>query len=103
MVNSVLGLGLRTPSKEFWQPIGEKTAAMDPEDKVNLLAYLVPRFGSGNPEQDVALGSFVSGLVPTFEVIRAKVPDLSEGDVQLVSTELLAAEIAKPGRSSKAE
>eukprot|EP00978_Attheya_sp_CCMP212_P002669 scaffold5469_cov54-Attheya_sp.AAC.1 len=98
-----MGLGLRTPSKEFWQPIGEKTAAMDPEDKVNLLAYLVPRFGSGDPEQDVALESFVSGLDPTFEVIRATVPDLSEGDVQLVGTELLAAEVAKPGRSSKAE
>merc|ERR1711862_497167 len=40
-----MGLGLRKPSKSFWAPIGQYTAAMDPEAKVNLLAHLVPKFG----------------------------------------------------------
>ena len=42
------------------------------EDKINLLAYLVPRFGSGNPEQEEALLAFATGLTPTFKLIREK-------------------------------
>jgi hypothetical protein len=49
------------------------------------------------------LDSFVTGLKPTYAAIRAKCPELSEGDVQLLGTELLAAEILKPGRSTRAE
>ena len=77
---------------------------MIPEDKINLLAHIVPRFGSNNPEQEKSLELFVSGLEPTFEIIRSKCGgSLSEADVQLVGTELLAAEILQPGRSSKSE
>ena len=47
-----LGLGLRTPSKDFWQVIGEKTVNMEAEDKINLLSHLVPRFGSGDEQQE---------------------------------------------------
>lgn len=97
------GLGLRTPSKEFWELVGQRTANMVPEDKINLLAHVVPRFGSGNPAQDEALEAFVSGLDPTFDVIRSKCSGLSEADVQLVGTELLASEVLKPGRSTKEE
>lgn len=97
------GLGLRTPSPEFWQPIGELTAAMDINDKINLLSYLVPRFGSGETEQEAALLTYASGLKPTFECIRSKCPGLSESDVQLLGTELLNAEILFPGRSTKEE
>jgi len=97
------GLGLRTPSPEFWQPIGEFTSAMDINDKINLLSYLVPRFGSGKMEQEAALLTYASGLTPTFECIRSKCPDLSESDVQLLGTELLNAEILIPGRSTKEE
>ena len=79
------------------------TAAMIIEDKLNLLAHLIPRFGSGNPEQEAALESFASGLKPTFAVIRASCPDLAESDVQLLGTELLCAEILVPGRSTKEE
>jgi hypothetical protein len=74
---------------------------MTPEDKVNLLAHIVPRFGSGDPAQDEALGTFVSGLEPTFAVIRLKCPSMKEGDVQLLGSELLAAEILQPGRSTR--
>merc|ERR1711935_681032 len=97
------GLGLRTPSPEFWQPIGELTSAMDINDKINLLSYLVPRFGSGKMEQEAALLTYASGLTPTFECIRSKCTDLSESDVQLLGTELLNAEILIPGRSTKEE
>jgi hypothetical protein len=72
-------------------------------DKINLLSYLVPRFGSGNPEQEDALLAFATGLKPTFAVIRSKCPDLPESDVQLLGTELLCAEILFPGRSTKEE
>lgn len=98
-----IGLGLRTPSKDFWQPVGERTMSMAPDDKVNLLAHIVPRFGIGDAEQEAALQAFVAGLLPTFSVIRSKCPTLPEADIQLVGTELLAAEILQPGRSTKKE
>eukprot|EP00529_Nitzschia_sp_RCC80_P016511 CAMPEP_0113496322 /NCGR_PEP_ID=MMETSP0014_2-20120614/30062_1 /TAXON_ID=2857 /ORGANISM="Nitzschia sp." /LENGTH=678 /DNA_ID=CAMNT_0000390241 /DNA_START=42 /DNA_END=2078 /DNA_ORIENTATION=- /assembly_acc=CAM_ASM_000159 len=97
------GLGLRTPSPEFWQPVGELTGDIDIYDKINLLAHLVPRFGSGDADQEEALLAFATGLKPTFDLIRSKSPDMSESDVQLLGTELLCAEILIPGRSTKAE
>jgi len=97
------GLGLRAPSKEFWAPIGQLTGGMDINDKINLLAYIVPRFGSGDAEQEASLLAYASGLEPTFTCIRSKCPDLSESDVQLLGTELLNAEILVPGRSTKEE
>ena len=97
------GLGLRTPSANFWKPVGELTGNMDIYDKINLLGYLVPRFGSGNPEQEDALLAFATGLKPTFDLIRSKCPGLPESDVQLLGTELLCAEILIPGRSTKEE
>jgi len=101
--NMKMGLGLRKPSKDFWAPVGKFTAAMSPEDKVNLLAYIVPRFGSGDAAQEEALGAFVSGLEPTFALIRTKCPSMKEGDVQLLGSELLASEVLKPGRSTREE
>jgi len=98
-----MGLGLRTPSPEFWELIGQRTFSMNPDEKINLLAHIVPRFGSGNPEQEAALQAFVAGLEPTFSVVRAKCPSMSEAEVQLVGTELLSAEILQPGRSTKKE
>jgi len=97
------GLGLRTPSPDFWQPVGELTSGMDINDKINLLSYIVPRFGSGKAEQEAALLTYASGLKPTFTCIRSKCPELSESDVQLLGTELLNAEILIPGRSTKEE
>lgn len=73
------------------------------EDKINLLAYLVPRFGSGDPEQEQALLAFATGLTPTFKLIREKCPGMEESDVQLLGTELLACEILIPGKSTKQE
>jgi len=101
--NMKMGLGLRKPSKEFWAPVGKLTAAMRPEDKVNLLAYIVPRFGSGDAAQEEGLGAFVSGLEPTFALIRTKCPSMKEGDVQLLGSELLASEVLVPGRSRRDE
>ena len=97
------GLGLRTPSPDFWQPVGELTAAMDIDDKINLLSYIVPRFGSGDEEQEAALLAYASGLKPTFDLVRSKCPDLSESDVQLLGTELLNAEVLIAGRSTREE
>jgi len=96
-----MGLGLRKPSESFWAPIGQYTAAMDPENKVNLLAHLVPRFGLNNPSQEESLQDFVTGLKPTFQLIKQKCPSLSEGDVQLLGTELLSSEILKPNITTK--
>lgn len=96
-------LGLRTPSADFWMPVGTLTANMDPEDKVNLLAHIVPRFGSGDELQEAALKNFVSALEPTFATIRSTCPSMSDGDIQLLGTELLAGEILQPGRSTREE
>jgi hypothetical protein len=73
------------------------------EDKINLLAYLVPRFGSGNAEQEQALLAYATGLTPTFSLIGSKCPSMPESDVQLLGTELLCSEILIPGRSTKQE
>lgn len=97
------GLGLRTPSPNFWGPVGELTGDMVINDKINLLAYLVPRFGSGRAEQETALLAYASGLKPTFAAIRSKCPNLSDSDVQLLGTELLCAEILIPGTSTREE
>ena len=94
---------MRTPSPEFWQPVGENTANMPILDKINLLAYLVPRFGSGNAEQEDALLAFASGLKPTMTIVREKCPQMSEPDVETLATELLSAEVLIPGRSTNAE
>jgi len=101
--NLKMGLGLRKPSKDFWAPVGKLTAAMTPEDKVNLLSYIVPRFGTGDKAQDDALEAFVSGLEPTFSVIRSKCPSMKECDVQLLGSELLASEVLKTGLSTREE
>jgi len=69
---------------------------MEIEDKINLLAYIVPCFGSNDSAQEQALRDFASGLKPTMALIRSKCPDLSESDIELISTEFLAAEILKP-------
>mmetsp|Transcript_9776 Transcript_9776/g.20720 ORF Transcript_9776/g.20720 Transcript_9776/m.20720 type:complete len:661 (+) Transcript_9776:134-2116(+) len=97
------GLGLRTPSKEFWEPVGQLTSAIEIDDKLNLLSYIVPRFGSGNEEQEIALLAYASGLKPTFDCVRSKCPGMAESDVQLLGTELLNAEILVPGRATKEE
>lgn len=98
-----MGLGLLKPDAEIWTPIGTLTAAMQPEDKVVLLAYIVPRFGSGDPAQDDALKTFVSGLEPTFAYIRSKCVGMAEDDVQLLGTDLLARELLKPGITTRQE
>jgi SAM-dependent methyltransferase len=97
------GLGLKTPGADFWLPVGQQTAAMQIDDKISLLAYIVPRFGSGKPEQEQSLQSFVTGLSPTFAVIRSKCPGMPESDVQLLGTELLAVEVLTIGRCSREE
>jgi SAM-dependent methyltransferase len=97
------GLGLKTPGAEFWMPVGQQTAAMQIEDKISLLAYVVPRFGSNNPDQEEALQSFVTGLKPTFAAIRSKCPGMPESDVQLLGTEMLAVEVLTTGRSRREE
>jgi hypothetical protein len=78
--------------------VGQSTGSMQVEDKINLLAYIVPRFGQDN--SDTVLPAFVSALKPTYEVIRSKCPELIESDVELLGTELLASEILS-GASSR--
>jgi hypothetical protein len=74
---------------------------MNVEDKINLLGYIVPCFGSNDPDQLQALQDFASGLKPTMNLVRMKCPGLPEPDVQLIATEFLAAEILKPSSSGK--
>eukprot|EP00526_Cylindrotheca_closterium_P007799 CAMPEP_0113620328 /NCGR_PEP_ID=MMETSP0017_2-20120614/10357_1 /TAXON_ID=2856 /ORGANISM="Cylindrotheca closterium" /LENGTH=651 /DNA_ID=CAMNT_0000529987 /DNA_START=31 /DNA_END=1986 /DNA_ORIENTATION=+ /assembly_acc=CAM_ASM_000147 len=97
------GLGLLNPSKEFWEPVGMNTANVELSEKVNLLAYLVPRFGSGDEKQDEALLAYASGLEPTLAVVRSKCPDMPDSDAELLAAEVLAAEILIPGRSTREE
>ena len=66
---------------------------MDVEDKINLLGYIVPCFGSNDAEQEKALDTFVTGLAPTMSLVREKCPGLPEPDVQLIATEWLATEL----------
>ena len=104
------GLGLNTPGP-FWSVIGERTSAMTPEDKIILLAHLVPRFGGGGDEKSGSvtrkrgLDDFLAGLEPTFQVVRGKCLQMSEADVQLLGTEYLAADIlpGDEGVSTKRE
>lgn len=96
-----MGLGLRKPSPEFWEPVGRLTAAMPPEEKVSLLSFIVPRFTSLSSSAP-ALQSFVTGLEPTFALLRSKCPTLNEDDIQTVGSELLACEILTE-RSSRRE
>lgn len=95
------GLGLRSPSQEFWGPIGELTSNIPVEEKISLLGYIVPCFASDDPEQEAALRDYVTGLKPTYTTLRSKCPDLAESDIEMLGAELLAYEILKPGRSSK--
>ncbi|KAL7567635.1 hypothetical protein ACA910_000228 [Epithemia clementina (nom. ined.)] len=95
------GLGLRKPGPDFWGPVGKNTAAIPVEEKISLLGYLVPCFGSGDPAQEETLQSFVTGLLPTYKVIQSKCPDLPEADVQLLGAELLAYELLTPGKTTR--
>mmetsp|Transcript_7624 Transcript_7624/g.9976 ORF Transcript_7624/g.9976 Transcript_7624/m.9976 type:complete len:660 (-) Transcript_7624:86-2065(-) len=95
------GLGLRTPGPDFWGPVGKETAAIPVAEKISLLGYIVPRFDSGDAAQEEALQAFVTGLQPTFSVIRSKCPHYSEGDVQLLGAELLAYELLTPGFTTR--
>lgn len=79
------------------------TANVELSEKINLLAYLVPRFGSGDEKQDKALLAYASGLEPTIAVVRSKCPDLPDSDIELLAAEVLAAEILIPGRSTREE
>ncbi|GAX12316.1 hypothetical protein FisN_1Hh248 [Fistulifera solaris] len=97
------GLGLRMPQEDFWKPVGMDTSAIEIEDKISLLSYIVPRFGSNDPAQDEALKAFVTGLKPTYAILRSKCPSWKEFEVQLVGAELLATEILTPGGSSREE
>ena len=97
------GLGLRKPGPDFWGPVGQNTAAIPVEEKISLLGYLVPCFGSGDPALEEALESYVSGLLPTYEVIKSKCPGLPEEDVQLMGAEVLAYELLTPGKTSREE
>lgn len=96
-----MGLGLKKPSEDFWAPVGKLTGAMEAEDKVNLLAHIVPRFGSGDPAQEAALQTFVSGLKPTIKVVKSTSANISDADAAIAASELLACETLRPGRSSR--
>ncbi|GMI36458.1 hypothetical protein TrCOL_g256 [Triparma columacea] len=103
ITNLRMGLGLSPPNDSFWGPVGKLTGAMVPEDKVSLLAHIVPRFGKNGEEGERRLQDFVSGLEPTCSALRRKCGGMDEGDVQLAATELLAAEVMRVGRGGGKE
>mmetsp|Transcript_25413 Transcript_25413/g.50694 ORF Transcript_25413/g.50694 Transcript_25413/m.50694 type:complete len:611 (+) Transcript_25413:169-2001(+) len=82
------GLGLNTPGPE-WTAVGTGTSSLKPEDKVSLLAYIVPRSGNGR------LGDFATGLQPTANALEGK--GMSRADAELVASELLAKEVLDGG------
>mmetsp|Transcript_2306 Transcript_2306/g.2985 ORF Transcript_2306/g.2985 Transcript_2306/m.2985 type:complete len:468 (-) Transcript_2306:156-1559(-) len=94
-----MGLGLRKPNPEFWEPVGTLTAAIPPEEKVSLLSFIVPRFST---VPTASLEAFVTGLKPTISALRTKCPKMKDAEIQIVASELLACEILT-GRSTRLE
>lgn len=72
------GLGLQTPG-ETWTTVGTETAMLDPEEKVDLLTFIVPKFGVVS---DTKMSDFAQGIKPTKEVLMEK--GLLEADACLV-------------------
>jgi SAM-dependent methyltransferase len=108
------GLGLTELDSKFWPIIGSQTGEMEAADRVNLLAHIVPEFSSDNNSNAATAGtdaslelmSFASGLEATYASIRErnikteKKDYLSEAEVQMLGTELLACEVLS-GSSSR--
>lgn len=70
------GLGMKTPQPEFWKPLGELTSGLSSDDKVWLLADLVPLFG-GSAEVDAALQQVPSLLEDVQAIVRETVPEFA--------------------------
>jgi hypothetical protein len=92
------GLGLDPPD-EFWTEVGTRTADMEADDKVALLAFIVPKFGLASSSSPLA--AFVSGLAPAVELVQGKCPDLSPGEAQFAASEMLACEVLTGGSSKE--
>jgi hypothetical protein len=80
------GLGLETPSEEFWLPLGKATQEIHPEDRVLLIAEFTPLLGT--PEESVALRA-ISMLPDIISMISQRLPAASKEDVQLLATDLI--------------
>lgn len=83
-----MALGL-VPSAEdpFWAPIGAATKSMRPKDKVIFLADVLPLFGSPAAPRLAALPVVLSAVV---QAVKARLPDATDDDVQLIATEFIA-------------
>jgi len=105
------GLGLDAPKDTFWKPLGELTAALTIDDKLWLMADLVPLFNehtyptttttiAGGTTTDgnrlpVALAPVVPTLLPrTVAHLSKSLTDpkgqVTETDVQLLAVDLIA-------------
>eukprot|EP00640_Fibrocapsa_japonica_P000093 CAMPEP_0113938004 /NCGR_PEP_ID=MMETSP1339-20121228/4449_1 /TAXON_ID=94617 /ORGANISM="Fibrocapsa japonica" /LENGTH=546 /DNA_ID=CAMNT_0000940931 /DNA_START=71 /DNA_END=1711 /DNA_ORIENTATION=+ /assembly_acc=CAM_ASM_000762 len=82
-------LGLNPPSPEFWLPLGANlTANMDVEEKMMLIAELVPLF-EGSEDERSSLQEVIPTLKEAQEVLREQHPDWEAADTELLSTDLL--------------
>jgi hypothetical protein len=107
------GLGLTELDTKFWPIIRSQTGAMGASDRVNLLAHIVPEFSlsdssSSNTAADgtdasLELMSFASGLEATYSCIRERMKgkSISEAEVQMLGTELLACEVLSGATSRR--
>jgi hypothetical protein len=81
------GLGLSTPDEVFWKPLGMLTAAMQPKDKVILLADLIPYF-DGDANTMTKLMSLPSEVRAALSHVQSVCQGMEAGDAQLVSVDL---------------
>eukprot|EP00639_Heterosigma_akashiwo_P006018 CAMPEP_0194570156 /NCGR_PEP_ID=MMETSP0292-20121207/7584_1 /TAXON_ID=39354 /ORGANISM="Heterosigma akashiwo, Strain CCMP2393" /LENGTH=520 /DNA_ID=CAMNT_0039420549 /DNA_START=211 /DNA_END=1773 /DNA_ORIENTATION=- len=86
------GLGLAEPSEEFWVPLGEATLNVGAEDKVMLIAELVP-YLAGAADQKAACADMVRLLPGLADTIRGKCPEMKDGDVELLAVDLTVTDL----------
>ena len=48
-----MAVGLDTPDKTFWKPLGEATLSITPRDKINFLARTIAFIGSDDLNEDL--------------------------------------------------
>mmetsp|Transcript_33758 Transcript_33758/g.77914 ORF Transcript_33758/g.77914 Transcript_33758/m.77914 type:complete len:566 (+) Transcript_33758:119-1816(+) len=86
------GLGLINPRDEFWKPLGAATTNLQAEDKIWLLVDLIPYFAPGNEKGKAVLLTLPAVMEDVASVLKEKAPDLDDGDIQLLASDLALTE-----------
>ena len=98
-----MAVGLDTPDKTFWKPLGEATLSITPRDKINFLARTIAFIGSDDLNEDL-LNDLPSFLVDIIALIKLQLSNqkLNEADFQLLGTELIICEYFTSKKNSSA-